>query len=96
MLKIKFLNYIVMSTIVIAVIISSFVSIVIGFLLCLAYKKVNVIEVSDVLNTSVKRSDKQVLQDGLMQLKNEIAATGAVKQEKLADGNIRVSLKVVL
>ena len=85
-----------METITIAVIISSFVSVVIGFLLGLAYKKVNVIEVSDVLNSNVNRSEKQVLGDGLMQLKNEIAATGAVKRETLADGNIKVSLKVVV
>ena len=56
----------------------------------------NVVELSDVLNTNVRRTPRQVLQDGVMQLKNEIAASGAVTQEKLDDGNIRVSIKVVV
>ena len=71
----------------------------VGFFIgCLSVKPpdVNVVELSDTMKANAKRTGKQVLQDGVMQLKNEIAASGAVSQEKLGDGNIRVTLKVVV
>ena len=56
----------------------------------------DVLELTDTLKPGVKRSNYQVLQDGVMQLKNEIALSGAVKRETLEDGTIRVSIKVLL
>ena len=61
----------------------------------LGRRSVKVITLTDVLKSNIRRSEKQVLQDGVMQLKDSIAASGAVIQEKLDDGNIKVSLRVV-
>ena len=57
--------------------------------------KSSVVEFSDVLKANAKRSDIQVMQDAIMQLKNEIAESGAIKKEKLENGDIKVSIKVL-
>ena len=58
--------------------------------------KPKIMELSDVFTPSPNRSDKRILQDAVMQLQNEIADSGAVKHEALADGKVRVSMKVVV
>ena len=58
--------------------------------------EVNVVELSDVLKPGVYRTDRQKLQDGVLQLKNEIAASGAVRQRLLENGDMEVSIKVVV
>ena len=60
-------------------------------------RRVRVEELTDILNTGVaKRSEMQVKNDAVMQLKNEIAESGAVKCVKLDDGRVRVSIRVVV
>ena len=67
-----------------------------GFAAGCGHNRARTVELSDVLKANIKRSGRQVLQDGVMQLKNEIAASGAVRQETLENGDIRVTLKVVV
>lgn len=58
--------------------------------------KRKIVELSDVLKTGANtRSDKMIRQDAVMQLKNEIAESGALKCEKLGDGSMRVRIRVV-
>ena len=59
-------------------------------------KRLNVITISDTFKPSTLRSQSQQIQDAVLQLKNELAATGALKREALPDGFEKVSLKVVL
>lgn len=58
-------------------------------------KSINVIEVSDVFTPNPARSETQQAQDAIMQLKNEIAKTGALKITTYADCK-KATLKIVL
>jgi len=70
-----------------------------GILYRLGYrlKNVNYVELSDVLKKPAeKRSDVQIDNDAVMRLKNEIANSGAIKKMPLENGDIHVSIKVVV
>jgi hypothetical protein len=69
---------------------------VIGFGLGKITKKRKVITLSDRLVTKTWRSDVQRKQDAVLQLQNEILKSGAVKMKELANGDYRVTLKVVI
>jgi hypothetical protein len=78
---------------------------VVSFLFGRMTKVLKIMEISDVFTPNPARSKTQQAQDAVMQLKNEIAKTGAVKftpyravyatPQKKSDCK-RVSLKVVL
>ena len=59
-------------------------------------KRKKIVELSDVLLYNPSRTQTQFVQDAVMQLKNEIAKSGAVKIDKMSDGNYKVSIKVVV
>jgi len=59
-------------------------------------KRKKTVELSDVLAYNPSRTQTQFVQDAVMQLKNEIANSGAVKIDKMSDGNYKVSIKVVI
>jgi len=66
------------------------------FALGWAFRRIDVITISDTFKPSTLRSPAQQIQDAIMQLKNELMNTGALKRETLPDGQEKVSLKVVL
>jgi hypothetical protein len=66
-----------------------------GFIIGIWYNKQQAITVSDRFTPNRKRTDVQIATDAVMQLQNEIANSGALKMEKLPNGDIRVKLKVV-
>ena len=69
----------------------------VGFFFGRISKELNVVELSDVLGKSAaNRTDKQTHQDGVMQLKNEIASSGAIRLKRLENGETWVSIKVVV
>jgi len=55
----------------------------------------SVIELHDTFMPDGENGSK-LLQRGILQLQNELAGSGAVKFEKLSDGEVRVSIKVVV
>ena len=57
--------------------------------------KDNIVEVYDTFTPNPGRSLKQLKQDAIMQLKNEIAESGAGIYKKLSDGKFEVRIKVV-
>ena len=61
----------------------------------LGRRSIKVVTLSDTLKANVKRTEKQKLGDGVLQLQNEIIKSGAVKYETPVDGEIKVYLKVV-
>jgi hypothetical protein len=69
---------------------------VISFLLGRFSKTFRVIELVDTFFPNKGRSDAQIVQDAVMKLKNEIVQCGAVTYKELENGNIEVSLKVLV
>jgi len=55
-----------------------------------------IITVTDVFTPNPTRSKNMQAQDAVMQLKNEIVKSGALKMEKVENNRIRVSLKLAI
>ena len=59
-------------------------------------KKIRTMILHDIFVPNDNRSQSQLLQDAVMQLKNEIANSGALKIEGCDDGKFMVTLEVVI
>jgi hypothetical protein len=68
----------------------------IAFLIGRYSKTFRVKELSDTFYPNKGRSETQISNDAVMQLKNEIASSGAVKYKELENGNVKVSIKVIV
>jgi len=69
----------------------------VGILIGRMSKSVKVVTLHDILKSKeTYRSETQKLQDGVMQLKNEIANSNAMKIEELESGDYNITLKVVI
>jgi hypothetical protein len=55
----------------------------------------SIVELTDVFKPNPSRSPHQLKQDAIMQLKNEIAKSGAGKYKKIEDGMYEVKIKVL-
>ena len=76
-------------------IVSFLCGICIGMVVCLYWANKNVIEVTDTFFPNKSRSKTQQEQDAVLQLKNEIAKSGALKLEYSESGTVKVTLRVV-
>ena len=59
-------------------------------------KMPKIVELSDIFRPSASRTGKNMMKDAVLQLQNEIAESGAVKKEELENGEVVVSIKVVV
>ena len=66
-----------------------------GALIGIWVSRPQIITLSDIYTPKDGRNPVRQAQDEVMQLQNEIAASGAIKREILPDGKIKVTLKVI-
>ena len=61
----------------------------------IAVKNHRIVTLTDTYTPNHARSDVQQTQDDVMQLKNEIAASGTIKREYLGNGDVKLIIKIV-
>jgi len=76
--------------------VSIVVSSVGGFMLGRASKSLRVITLKDVLRVNTNRNDVRRAYDAALQMQNELAKCGAIKQKELSNGDIELTLNVVV
>ncbi|MDR0207022.1 MAG: hypothetical protein LBI45_07195 [Bacteroidales bacterium] len=70
-------------------------SLIIGIIFGIYIQKGSAIVVTDRFTPNRKRTNKQIAIDGVMQLSNEIAESGALQFSEMSNGDIQVILKVM-
>jgi len=76
-------------------ILAAIIGVTFGFILGFYIRGRKIVTVTDTFVPNQTRSEYMQAQDAVMQLKNEIAKSGAIKIEKAENNQIKVSLKLV-